>query len=193
MQDETQISLEELERELAAEYAAGDKPAEQVIKEEANGNAQTADGKTDKTDARQELENGAKNAARGGYRITDFDSPRDKEMAVFTHAKKLSEYIFVITEKSPKKLRWSIVTRLQNASVEVVENLYHANFEREESVRIDYQKKAAVSLKLLDFYTEVARKKQAITVKQTEVIAKQLLETTKLLHGWVRSTKRNNR
>ena len=132
----------------------------------------------------------AEKATRKSYRINDFDRPRDKEMAVFTHAKKLSEYIFVITEKSPKKLRWSIVTRLQNASVELVENLYRANFEREEETRLNFQKCAAVNLKLIDFYTETARKKQAITIRQTAVIARQLAETEKLLNGWVRSTKR---
>lgn len=47
-------------------------------------------------------ENLIKRSARKPFRIPDFDPPRDKEMAVFTHAKKLSEYIFVITEKSPK-------------------------------------------------------------------------------------------
>lgn len=133
---------------------------------------------------------GAERASRKPYRITDFNSPRDKEMAVFTHAKKLSEYIFVITEKSPKKLRWSIVTRLQNASVELIENLYRANVEREEEARLNYQKNASVSLKIIDFYAETARKKQAITVRQTAIIARQLAETEKLLYGWVRSTKK---
>lgn len=130
------------------------------------------------------------NPSRKPFRVKDFDSPRDKEMAVFTHAKKLSEYIFVITEKSPKKLRWSIISRLQNASVEIVENLYRANFERDDLTRIEYQKSAAVGLKILDFYTETARKKQAITIRQTEIIARQIAETTRLLNGWVKSTKR---
>jgi len=40
--------------------------------------------------------------------VPDFDTPKDREMAVFTHAKKLSEYIFVISEKSPVKFRWNI-------------------------------------------------------------------------------------
>lgn len=131
------------------------------------------------------------NPSRKPFVIKDFDSPRDKEMAVFTHAKKLSEYIFVITEKSPKKLRWSIISRLQNASVEIVENLYRANFERDDTARIEYQKSAAVGLKILDFYSETARKKQAITIRQTEIIARQISETTRLLNGWVKSTKRN--
>ncbi len=162
-----QLSLDMLEKEIQAELRSPEayEPEEPVFK-------------------------GEENAARKPFKIKDFNSPRDKEMAVFTHAKKLSEYIFVITEKSPKKLRWSIVTRLQNASVELVENLYRANFEREEQVRLNYQKSAAVSLRLIDFYAETARKKQAITIRQTAIIARQLAETEKLLNGWVRSTKR---
>ena len=128
--------------------------------------------------------------SRKPYRIKDFDSPRDKEMAVFTHAKKLSEYIFVVTEKSPKKLRWSIVTKLQNSSVELVENLYRANYEREEAARLNYMRSSAVNLRLIDFYTETARKMQAINIRQMSIIARQIYETEKLLNGWVRSTKR---
>ena len=164
---EEQLSLEMLEREIQAELNS---PESVGIEE------------PQPTEVEQ--------ASRKSYRINDFNSPRDKEMAVFTHAKKLSEYIFVITEKSPKKLRWSIVTRLQNASVELIENLYRANFEREEDDRLNYQKRASVNLKLIDFYTETARKKQAITIRQTAVIARQLAETEKLLYGWVRSTKK---
>lgn len=169
MQEEQQITLEEVEKEIQREMrmpeAVGLEPPPEEPKDE-------------------------ENPSRKPFRIKDFDSPRDKEMAVFTHAKKLSEYIFVITEKSPKKLRWSIVSRLQNASVEIVENLYHANFERDDEKRTAYQKSAAVGLKILDFYSETARKKQAITIRQTEIIARQIAETTKLLNGWIKSTKR---
>lgn len=132
-------------------------------------------------------------ASRKPFRLSDFDSPHDREMAVFTHAKKLSEYIFVVTEKSPKKLRWSIITRLQNASVEVVENLYRANFEREEEPRLQYQKNAAVALSILDFYTEAARIKQAINIRQTGIIARQIAETRRLLNGWVKSTRKKSK
>ncbi len=135
---------------------------------------------------------GAANAARKPFRISDFDPPHDKEMAVFTHAKKLSEYIFVITEKSPKKLRWSIVARLQNTSVDVVENLYRANYERGEE-RLTFQKKAMVCINLLDFFTETAKTKQAITLRQMTIIGKQIYEVKKLLNGWIRSEKYRTR
>lgn len=166
----TQITLDEIEQEILKELGSP----------EAYGLEPPADEKTELDLTR---------ASRKPYRINDFDSPRDKEMAVFTHAKKLGEYIFVITEKSPKKYRWSIVTRLQNCSVEVVEFLYRANFEREKEPRIAYQKRAAVALKLLDFYAETARKKRAITIRQMGIIARQIAETEKLLNGWVKSSK----
>ncbi len=177
MSEQKQTALNEIELEIARELnlpeALGYEPP------------------AEPNEIMQEMQRAAKTVSRKPYRLTDFDAPRDKEMAVFTHAKKLSEYIFVICEKSPKKFRWSIITRLQNASVEVVEHLYRANFERDNDKRLDYQKSAAVALKLIDFYAETARKKQAITIRQTAIIAKQIAETDKLLVGWVKSTKRN--
>lgn len=130
-----------------------------------------------------------KGAARKNFRVHDFDPPRDKQMAVFTHAKKLSEYIFVITEKSPVKLRWSIVSRLINTSVDVIEYLYRANYERDSAARQEWQKKAMVSLNLLDFYAETAKTKQAINFRQMTLIAEQIEDVKKLLSGWVRATK----
>lgn len=130
------------------------------------------------------------NVSRAPFRIHDFDTPRDKEMAVFTHAKKLSEYIFVITEKSPKKLRWSIVSRLQNISTELIENLYRANNEREEAARLEYQKRASVCIDLLDFYAETAKRMKAINLHQMSVIARQTSDVNKLLRGWIKSGKK---
>lgn len=112
-----------------------------------------------------------------------------KDMAVITHAKKLGEYILIITEKSPKKYRWSIVSKLQNCSSQIIDCLYQANFEKDEK-REFYQTRAGVELNLLDFYAETAKKMQAITIHQMEVIAKQIFETKKLLGGWIRSTKK---
>lgn len=81
-----------------------------------------------------------KATTRKPFRITEFDTPKDKEMAVFTHAKKLSEYIFVITEKSPVKFRWNILSRLLNTSVDIIESLYRANYEKGDD-RLVWQKK----------------------------------------------------
>ena len=129
-----------------------------------------------------------KDVGRKSFRITDFDTPKDREMAVFTHAKKLSQYIFVITEKSPAKFRWNITSRLLNTSVEIIEDLYRANYERGEE-RVVWQKKAMTALNLLDFYADTANLKTVITFRQMTLIANQISEVKKSLSGWVRSTK----
>ena len=134
-------------------------------------------------------EGAEQNVGRKPFRIPDFDTPHDKEMAVFTRAKKLSEYIFVITEKSPKKLRWSIITRLQNRSVDIIENLYRANYERDLERRRDFQKAVQVDLNILDFYAETAKQKKAINMRQLVIISREINEITRLLKGWVKSTR----
>lgn len=126
-----------------------------------------------------------RSVSRKPFVISDINGKRTKqeELAVFTCAKKLAEYVFLITEKSPKKYRWNIISKLQNKAVEIVEFLYQANFEKDDE-RLFFQKKAGVHLRLLDFYAETAQKMQAITLKQTFQIAKQILEVRKLLGGW---------
>ena len=49
------------------------------------------------------------------------------ELAVITKAKDLCSYVVKITQKSPKQYRFTLVTRLQNLSLDVIENLYRAN------------------------------------------------------------------
>ena len=129
-------------------------------------------------------------ASRKQFVLHDFDTPHDREMAVFTATKKLAQYIFVICEKSPKKFRWSIITRLQNAAVDAIEFLYRANFERGVDERIAHQKSALVSLNLVDFFADTARSNNAISLHQMSVIGKQLVECKKLLNGWVKATKK---
>ncbi len=204
MQNETvQLSLldDEIANELANESpnVSEDKAADgaQEISrgqgaDMSSANSADSDNASDKcgaTGQRSEFDR-INNVSRAPFRIHDFDTPRDKEMAVFTHAKKLSEYIFVITEKSPKKLRWSIVSRLQNISTELIENLYRANNEREEAARLEYQKRASVCIDLLDFYAETAKRMKAINLHQMSVIARQTSDVNKLLRGWIKSGKR---
>ena len=60
--------------------------------------------------------------------------------------------------------------------------------ERNEA-RLMYQKKAGLNLRILDFYTETAKRLQAINNHQMEVVAKQLAEVKKMLAGWIKHTK----
>ncbi len=78
-----------------------------------------------------------------------------------------------------------------NTSIDVIECLYRANYERGDE-RLLWQKKAMVALNLLDFYADTAKTEQAINFHQMTIIAQQISETQKLLNGWVRSTKKKD-
>jgi hypothetical protein len=63
------------------------------------------------------------------------------ELRVITAAKNLATYLFQVLERAPKKFRYSLITRLENKSLDVVEALYAANVTKlGEAKRLDEQK-----------------------------------------------------
>ena len=51
----------------------------------------------------------------------------ERELFAITKVKDLGNYIYIITDKSPKKFQFTLVSKLQNLSIDVIENLYRAN------------------------------------------------------------------
>lgn len=52
---------------------------------------------------------------------------KEKELILITKTKKLSELIFKITQTSPKRYRFSLVSKLQNIALDIVSEMYMAN------------------------------------------------------------------
>ena len=52
---------------------------------------------------------------------------RQSELSVITKAKDLCSYILTVTEKSPKRFRFTLTTKLQNYALNIIEDLYRAN------------------------------------------------------------------
>ena len=49
------------------------------------------------------------------------------DLSVITKAKEVCSYILTITDKSPKRFRFTLVSRLQNYSLTIIEKLIMAN------------------------------------------------------------------
>ena len=120
------------------------------------------------------------------------------ELSVITKSKDLCNYILTITDKSPKKFRFTLVSRLQNYSLSIIENLLSANEVRVLDVRNrvrsdrlearrDYQQKTFTNIKLLSFIAQVSMEQQCILPKQYEQITKKLYDCQNLLGAWVKS------
>lgn len=131
---------------------------------------------------------------RVGYNSDDME-----ELIVIQKAKELGEYIFLITNHSPKKFRFTFVSRIQNLMLDVIENLYRAN--RSRIVKGDmkgwekrryYQREADTALDLLCYIAMLARTQQCILPKQYQQIAEKATELKRLIYGWARSDQRRS-
>ena len=119
----------------------------------------------------------------------------ESELTVITRAKELSIYILTVTDKSPKKFRFTLVSRLQGYSLDIIENLYMANQIRlvksisddEINRRKAYQDKAMTMCRLLGYMAMVAREISCILPKQHEIIANKIIEVQKLPYSWQQS------
>ena len=122
-----------------------------------------------------------------------------KELTVITKCKELSYYVFFISEKIPKKYRFSLTNRMQNTSLDIITYLYTANdiFVRNETdikrreERIYYQRKAMTCIKLLGYLSHIAYEQNAILQKQFEHICQSIYVTTNMLGAWINSELRN--
>lgn len=122
---------------------------------------------------------------------------KQSELSVITKAKELCSYILTVTEKSPKKLRFTLVAKLQNNVLDTLEALFLANEiyvgNREHSQiekRREYQRDAMTHLKLLAYLAQLAMEQQCILPKQYEQITKQVYDYQNLLGAWMNSDRK---
>ena len=122
---------------------------------------------------------------------------KQSELTVITKVKDLCSYIMTVTQKSPKQFRFTFVSRLQNLSLSVVENLFRANevyvakgdveARRE---RLAFQRSAMTELKLLGYIALLSLEQGCILSKQYEQISRQLTDCQNLLGAWMNSDRR---
>jgi hypothetical protein len=119
------------------------------------------------------------------------------DLTVVTKAKDLCAYVMQATGKSPKRFRFTFVSKMQNLAMDVIENIYRANevfiaagnqanIER----RLELQHRAMTSLKILAYLAELSMTQQCILPKQFEQIAKQATDCQQLLGAWINSDRR---
>lgn len=120
------------------------------------------------------------------------------ELTVITKAKDLCTYILTVTEKSPKRFRFTLTGRIQNLALDIIEQTYRANeiymagpdraaAQRE---RLDLQHSALTSAKLLGYMALLAREQGAILPKQYEQITRLVHDVQNLLGAWINSDRR---
>ena len=119
------------------------------------------------------------------------------ELAVITKAKDLCSYVMTVTDKSPKRFRFTLVAKLQNYALDIIENLYRANEvfvkagDREKAQqRIDFQHQALTELKLLGYMAQLSMELGCILPKQYEQITKKIHDCQNMLGAWLNSDRK---
>ncbi len=119
------------------------------------------------------------------------------ELSVITKAKDLCSYVMTVTDKSPKRFRFTMVSRLQNYALDVIEHLMMANEvfvsagdHDSAKDRLAHQRSAMSYLKLLGYMADLAMKQQCILPKQYEQITKQIFDAQNMLGAWMNSDRK---
>ena len=122
---------------------------------------------------------------------------KTSELVVITRTKDLCSYVMTITQKSPKQFRYTFVSRIQNLSLSVIENLFRANdvyVTKEDPLaqrkRLEYQRSAMTELKLLGYMSMLSMEQGCILFKQYEQIAGKVPDCQNLLGAWMNSDRK---
>lgn len=122
------------------------------------------------------------------------------ELTVITKAKDLCGYVMTVTQKSRKHYRYTFVSRLQNLSMDILENLFRANdvfaVKGDYSSiarRRDFQQQAMTDLKLLAYFAQLAFEQKCILANQFEQISMQSADCQNLFMYNRRYRRQRNR
>ena len=119
------------------------------------------------------------------------------ELSVITKAKELCSYVMTVTDKSPKRFRFTLVSKLQQYALDAVEHLIRANEvfvaagdAAAAKQRLACQRNAMTNMKLLGYMAELAMRQQCILPKQYEQITKGIYDAENMLGAWMNSDRR---
>lgn len=88
----------------------------------------------------------------------------------------------------PKRERYALGERIQQTTLELLENLISATHQEKQN-KTDYLTQAAANLDLLKILLRLAEDIKAIPTKRYLVLLEMLQEIGKMIGGWIRSLK----
>lgn len=109
------------------------------------------------------------------------------KLQIITRIKKTIEYVDKSLDNYPHK-HIELKNKISNDLNSMLEYCYIANQDIEKS---KYQKLSLVKLEMIDYYLKISYKKDLISKKKYESIAKHLLEINQMICGWIRSNEKS--
>lgn len=111
---------------------------------------------------------------------------------ILNKAEKVELYVFMITDKSPKKLRCDIVPTVRNIAIQITNNISKANIYNigdsgQLKKRQECQSEALINLRLLEVQAEICNKMNYITNAQLTNLSQLTFELYNMITKWTES------
>ena len=105
------------------------------------------------------------------------------ELQIFDHWYRTLRELFTRTEKFPKKIRFSITSRLQNLGLEVMSLVIKAQYSKR---KLDELRQANLIYEELRILLRLSHDLQLIDHKGFEVLVKLIDEAGRMTGGWIK-------
>jgi hypothetical protein len=107
-----------------------------------------------------------------------------QDLPIFSKWMDFLEWFFPLVDRFPQKARFSFATRLQNLSLDFVEDLVDARYRKEaRPILIS----ASLRLEKLRIVLRLAWQQKYLSHKSFEQAQRNIDETGRMLGGWIRS------
>ena len=114
---------------------------------------------------------------------------------ILNKAEKVVDYVMIITDKSPKRLRTDVIPELRRTALNIMRNIISANHYKvaagtsaeELKLRRKFQEQAMVEIEILDGIAEICVKRNYITNKQFDYLTLLTYELKDMIFNWIRS------
>lgn len=110
-----------------------------------------------------------------------------KELIVFSKWVDFLKWLLSTTEKFPKKIRFTITTRIDNLALDILENIIACRFDPE--MRRTGLKKINLSIEKLRVLLRICHEMKIISNRQYQYAFLHINESGKMIWGWLKEKK----
>lgn len=111
---------------------------------------------------------------------------KDDDLPIFIKWEEFMKWLFPITEKFPKRVRYTFSERIDNLALDIFEDLTEARYARKKG---EILKRANLRVEKLRLLLRLCRELQYLSYASYEHAMRGLNEVGKMLGGWLRHEK----
>lgn len=108
------------------------------------------------------------------------------ELPLFVHWEKTLKDVLSRTEKFPKRIRFTLSSRIDNLALDILEKIVEARYSKDKTAALA---QASLLLEKLRVLLRITHDERHLDHKGFEQVARNIDEAGRMLGGWIRSRK----